>query len=277
MTIESGKDMETAAELILQAWSNPAESLASLPEPLRPANLADAYGIQQALSRRLGTIGGWAIWDSDRLNSLLCAPLPLASIRLSPAHLVKEHWTYRRIVPRICVRVGASLPDYDAPYSRDRIIAAIESCHAGVEVRQPRFVEPGALDALTALADGDGYGCLVYDREGLAWRNADPLRGEVRILVGNTELPSRPIVKGWDVIDAVCWLANAASHWAGGLMVGHLVTVPTGAEEIDVPPDMPVRVVIGALGTVELEFGSGETRKRPARRFRQIWARRLIR
>ena len=175
--------MGKAADLLLQVWNDPNRKLGSLPDDFRPGNLAHAYRIQQAVSRGLGAIGGWTISRSEALDSLVCAPLPLASIHLSPTCLASGHWTYRRLVPRICFRLGACLPDYDAPYSDDRIIAAIESCHVAIEVRQPRFADAHALDALTALADSNGYRCLVYSRQGLSWQSTAPLHGEGRIIV----------------------------------------------------------------------------------------------
>ncbi len=277
MPIQTGKDIEQAAELLLRTWSDPNRPLTALPEPLRPANLAHAYGVQQAVSQRLGHIGGWIVWQSHAIGGLLCAPIPLASLHPSPARLASELWTCRRLVPRICLRIGASLPDYDAPYNRDRIIAAIECCHAAVEVRQPRFADASALDALTALADSVGYGCLVQGRQGTPWRGGVALHGDVRIVMGNTEMPARVVDAGLDVIEALRWLANDGTHWAGGLMVGHVVAIEAGTHEIQAPPDVPVRVIIDSLGSAEVRFNHDKPRSRPAHRLLREWVRRWMR
>ncbi len=277
MPIHTGKDIEQAATLILQAWRNPGKPLTKLPDPLRPANLAHAYGIQQAVSKELGAIGGWLIWQSPDRANLLCAPLPLASIHPSPMHLASVRWTYRRLGPKICLRIGASLPDYDAPYSRDRIIAAIESCHAAVEVRQPRFAGAGALDALTALADSVGYGCLVHCRQGVPWGDGVVLRHDLQVVVGNTEISARAMDPGYDVIEALRWLVNEGSRWAGGLMVGHLVAIAAGEDEIQAPRDLLVRVVTGGLGSIEVSFDSDEPRRHSVHRSLWAWTRPRVR
>jgi hypothetical protein len=266
--------MGKAADLLLQVWNDPNRKLGSLPDDLRPGNLAHAYGIQQAVSRGLGAIGGWTISRSEALDSLVCAPLPLASIHLSPTCLASGHWTYRRLVPRICFRLGACLPDYDAPYSDDRIIAAIESCHVAIEVRQPRFADAHALDAMTALADSNGYRCLVYSRQGLSWQSTAPLHGEGRIIVGSKTMPAGIMETSQETLGALRWLANHASRWAGGLMVGHLVTVAARTQEIDVPADVPIRVMVDGLGNVDMQFNSDERRVRPVdRNLRRFWTR----
>ena len=45
-------------------------------------------------------------------------------------------------------------------------------------------------------------------------------------------------------------------------MVGHLVTVAAGTQEIDVPPDVPVRVIIYGLGSVDMQFNSDRRQRR---------------
>jgi hypothetical protein len=116
------------------------------------------------------------------------------------------------------------------------------------------------------LADSNGYGCLVYDQVGVAWQAADLCRGEVRVIVGDIEIAPRAIWAGWDVVEAVRWLANDASRWAGGLMVGHLVAVPTGAKDVQVPADVPVHVMVGGLGRVDIQVDNDRGRTRQVNR-----------
>ena len=158
MAMPTGKDMGKAADLLLQVWNDPNKKLASLPDDLRPGNLAHAYGIQQAVSQGLGAIGGWTIWRSVALNSLVCAPLPLASIHPSPTCLASGHWTYRRLVPRICFRLGTCLPDYDAPatWSLLRLGRRKSRCRRMFRFRSSLSAEEAWTCSSTAMDDGSG-------------------------------------------------------------------------------------------------------------------------
>ncbi len=126
-TIRDGKDVAKAATLILQAWNDESKALTLLPEPLRPENLAQAYAIQHAVSEGLGAIGGWVVWSSPLAGGLACAPIPLACVHPSPAQLSSGRSALLRLVPGIGIRIGESLPDYDAPFSHERIVDAIGS------------------------------------------------------------------------------------------------------------------------------------------------------
>lgn len=272
MTIQHGKDIAKAAALILQAWSDERKALTTLPNSLRPGNLAQAYSIQHAVSEGLGAIGGWIVWRSPFATAFACAPLPLASIHPSPALLSGGRSTVRRLVPGIGVRIGKNLPDYDAPFGHERIVGAIGSCHAAIGVRQPRIVGDADGNDLITLADGDGYAFLIYNRDGTAWRDAGLQLGRVHAAIAGKEIAARSVEAGRNVIAALHWLAHEGSRWAGGLMVSHFVMVAAETEGVEVPPDAAAEVSIEGLGRVEVRF-SCDTRRPvpPSRLSRSLW------
>lgn len=259
-TIRDRKDVAEAATLILQAWNDESKAPPLLPEPLRPENLAQAYAIQHAVSEGLGAIGGWVVWSSPLAGGLACTPIPLACVHPSPARLSSGRPTLPRLVPGIGIRMGESLPDYDAPFSPERVADAIRSCQAAIGIRQPRI----AGDGLIALADGDGYAALVYSPDGPPWRDAGLLPGRVHIAITGKETAAPSMEIGHDDVAALHWLAHEGSRWAGGLMVGHLVMIVAKTEEIEVPPDAEAKVSIEGLGSVEVRFRSDTRRPTPS-------------
>ena len=263
MPIQNGKHMAKVAELIRQAWGAESEALTTLPETLCPTNLAQAYGIQHAVSERVGATGGWVVWGKDHSSRLACAPIPLAGIHPSPTQLWGRRSAPCRLVPGIGVRVGESLPDYDASFSDERIVATIGSCHAAVGVRQPRIVCDARRDDLTAVADGGGYASLVYSPDGTPWGDAGFLPGRVCTAAAGKEITAQGVEVGRDVIGALHWLAHEGSRWAGGLMVGHLVMVAAETGVAEVPPIASAKVSIDGLGSVELCFSSDATHPAP--------------
>ncbi len=90
-------------------------------------------------------------------------------------------------------------------------------------------------------------------------------------------MPARAVDAGLDVIEALRWLANDRARWAGGLMVGHVVAIEAGTDEIQAPPDVPVRVIIDGLGSAEVRFNHDEARSRPAPGLLCEWVRRWMR
>ena len=121
-----------AADHILATWREPGVS--SLDPEFRPVNLAQAVAIQQAVSRQLGAIGGWRICRPGRETGCACAPLPIASILPSPARVVQGGERQAQLEAQLCFRIGRNFPDYDAPYTREQVLDAVESCHPGVAV-----------------------------------------------------------------------------------------------------------------------------------------------
>lgn len=272
MTVQNGKDIAKAAALILQAWNDENEGLPAFPEPLRPGNLTQAYGIQHAVSEGLGAIGGWVVWPSSLAGGFACAPIPIAGIHPSPARLSGMRSTLHRLVPGIGIRIRKSLPDYDAPFSHDQIMAAVESGHVVIGVRKPRIAGDARCDDLTALADSGGYASLVYSPDGTPWRDAGLLLDRIRIAVAGKETAERSVDAGRDVIAALHWLAHEGSRWAGGLMVGHLIMVAAQTDEVEVSSDSMAEVSIGGLGSAKVCFSSDAKRPAPpSPYFRSLW------
>jgi 2-keto-4-pentenoate hydratase len=249
--MKTGDSIAQAAGMIRAAWRNP---LPQLRPELRPRNLVQAYGVQQAVSTRFGAIGGWRICRAQPVASRACAPLPLASIRPAPAHVITAGDVTARLEAELCFRVGSNLPDYDAPYTREQILAAIQTCHPGVTVLNTHFIDADPTDPLTAVADGCGHRYLVYgqaapDRYAF---NLDPVT--ISVLQGGRQVFSCIATPPDDVVAALQWLANEGSRWAGGLSVGQWVAVDLEVGEIRIRTDQPARVVMGGLGAVDLRF-----------------------
>lgn len=254
MAVSAGGKIAQAADTILAAWRGPDHGPIRLLEDVRPRNLAQAYGIQEAVSGELGAIGGWQICKPPAEAELACAPLPLASIRPAPARVPKSGDATVSLSTEICFRLGRSLPDYDAPYTRDQVRAAIESCHPAVAVLRPRPIDPGLSDALTAIANSCGHWRLVHGKPAPDWPRL--VTGPIAINVLQTGVPAFPHDVDWteDPIGLLQWLANRGARWAGGLTVGQWVAIGLGGGELEIRTDRPVCIIVGSLGSIDLQF-----------------------
>lgn len=244
-----------AAELMLTAWRDPGQCLDQLPEELRPRDLAEAYAIQQAVIAGLGwNIGGWKVGAASPEAGPTCAPMPLDGLHAGPAHLNAGKFTLRMVEAEVCVRLARNLPAFDAPYSREQIIDAIDTCHPAIEVLQSRFRDPDALDPMTALADSLSHGCFVFGHAHPGWRDIDLSRESVRLLLGGREAAARVANPGGEMIRLIQWLANEGAQWAGGLLAGQYVTTGSWTGKTAVKLGVQARAAFATLGETAVEF-----------------------
>lgn len=224
-----------------------------LPETLRPRNLPQAYGIQQAVSRERGAIGGWQICSAGPDSKPASAPLPLAALRPEPARLRVANQRMR-LKPALAFRLGASLPEYDAPFSERAVAAAIESTHPAILLVDSRADEEGAGDdRLTAIAAGCGAAGLIYGRAMPGLPDAEMTELRAIHWSGARHDSVRGTVPIGNFLRSLTWLANFGASWSGGLMVGQMVAIPLACGAIPLKPGAWTKLVIEGFGTVTVQ------------------------
>jgi len=194
-----------------------------LPEALAPQTEADAYEIQRLTVHALGEIGGWKVGAAGPDAPPACAPMPKAGLHEAPAVLHGADFTTRDVESEIAFILAHDLPPRDTPYTRDDIIAAIGSCHPGIEVLQSRFADPGNVDPLSNLADLIRHGAYITGVPIPGWEHIDFAHVTVTQAIGEEVLHMRGNPAG-DMIRLVQWLANTGAVWAGGLRAGQVIT-----------------------------------------------------
>ena len=217
----AGMDHGAAAAYLLAARGD-GPGLA-LPPELRPATEADAYEIQRLTTAALGPIGGWKVGAAGPDAPPNCAPLPAGGLHGSPATLPGAAFTTRDIESEIAFVLARDLPPRPVPYGAADIVAAIQSCHPGIEVLQSRFADPASVDPLSHLADLIRHGAYVLGAPIAGWQAIDFAAVEVTQSIDGVTLRRRGNPAG-DMIRLVAWLANVGAVWAGGLRAGQIVT-----------------------------------------------------
>lgn len=250
--------IDQAADVILSRWQRGGEP-GSLPEALRPKNLPQAYGIQQAVSRELGAIGGWRICAAEPEVGLASAPLPLAALHPEPTRLPIAGKGPLKLRPALAFRVGLSLPEYEAPFTAEHVAAAIESTHPAILVFHSRPDENRSTDALTAIAESCGTAGVVYGQAtpGLPDAGMVELRQvDWQDWKRSRVLRTAPI---GNFVARLTWLANFGANWSGGLMVGQMIAFALPSDEIELRPGAWTKLVVGAFGKVELRAERAES------------------
>ena len=252
--MEPPKPAEAAARL-LGAWGPTGTPLPAWEEALRPRSFADAYAIQDAVTRVRGPWGGWKVGAPSLEATPLCAPLYRSGLVLSPASLRDEDYRSRGIEAEVAFTFFRALPPRSAPYDRDEVLAAISTAHPGLEVVESRYAEPGKLDAFSAVADSQGHRGYVVGPPLRDWRGLDWKTLPVLLLVNG-----RPAVEhtggntSGDVFRLLVWLANEGSVRLGGIRAGDVVTTGSTTGLTVVPPGSRVVASFTGLGDAALIF-----------------------
>jgi 2-keto-4-pentenoate hydratase len=241
-----------AAALLRAARSTPAGRLAALPESLRPADAAAAYAIQAKAAEGVA-IGGWKVGAAGPGKPCICAPMPAAGIKPSPAALGAG--LLRGVEAEVAFRIGHDLPPRATPYTREDIIAALATAHPVIEILESAFIDPDVVDPLSNLADSILHGGFVYGPGLAAWHGLDFPSISVTQTIDDDALVRTGNPAG-DMIRLVEWLANEGSVWAGGLKAGQFVTCGSWTGKRPAPASAAIRVAFPGLGEARASFAA---------------------
>jgi 2-keto-4-pentenoate hydratase len=223
------------------------------PDDLRPHTEADAYAIQRLTTATLGLIGGWKVGAPGPDAPPSCAPMPQAGLHTAPATLPSAAFTTRDIESEIAFILATDLPPRATPYARHEIIAAIATCHPGIEVLQSRFANPAAATPLSNLADLIRHGAYITGAAIPDWQSIDFAAVEVTQTINGDALTRQGNPAG-DMVRLIVWLANTGAVWAGGLRAGQVITCGSWTGATPSPVGAQVAAAFTCAEAVELAF-----------------------
>jgi 2-keto-4-pentenoate hydratase len=244
---------EEAARLLSAARG--AEPLAELPSEYRPQSDADAYQIQDAVTRRLGeAIGGWKIGVASPTTAAFCAPIFARMIRPSPAAYTARELRLIGIEGEIAFRLGRDLPPRSTPYDRAEVTAGA-TLHPAIEVVDCRFVDPRALARPLLLADNYANGGLVWGAAVPDWEALDLTRTEMRVTEDGKPFADSSMGAPRDPVAALVEFVNLiGTH--GGAKAGTFVTTGSWTGMVFTRHGTRISADFGRLGRVDIAFGA---------------------
>ena len=252
MSDPSQDPVQHAAALLMLARRDPSERLDRLPDAYTPADAAGAYAIQHRVMAALGEIGGWKVGSPGPDGPIICGPIPLDGIAGRAVTLPEAPGAMRQVEAEVAFRMKSDLPPRTEPYSREEVVAAIDTAHPAIEWLQTRYLDSDAVDPLSVLADAQGHGGFVYGPGTAAWHGLAFADMGVTQTVGDAAPLSRVGNPAGDMLRLVVWLANVGSVWAGGLRAGEFVTCGSWTGKALVLPGQQVTVRFAELGEVAL-------------------------
>jgi 2-oxo-3-hexenedioate decarboxylase/2-keto-4-pentenoate hydratase len=258
--------IERAADLLAQARLE-RRCFERLPEDCRPADLAAAYAVQDALHARLtaagcGAVAGHKIGcTTPVMQKFLRIATPCAGGVLAPTvqhrRGIFRHADFLHVGVEceIAVRLARDLPASGAPYCRARVGEAIGACMAAIEVVDDRYVDYRSLDTPTLVADDFFNAACVLGPPVETWRELDleAIRG--RMTINGAEVGAG---QGGDILghplEALAWLANTRAAHGRHLEAGAFVLLGSVVETRWVEAGDLVEVAIDGLGGASARF-----------------------
>jgi 2-keto-4-pentenoate hydratase len=256
MTGDREKDLLAAANLLLDARRTGAR-IAALPENLRPTTPAEVDAIQDLVALAYGEIGGWKIGAGTPEATPSFAPMPAAWIAPSGSLLSGNCWSYHGLEAEIAFLVGENLPPRSTPYSREEVLAAMESCHPAIEVLETAFADPVDTSSLSTLADLRRHGGFVYGPAFTDWKTADFSKEHVMLAVdGSVRVERTGSNTSGDLLRLLPYLANEGATRTGGLRRGQWITTGSWTGNTFASAGSAVHVEFSTAGRVNLCFAS---------------------
>ena len=209
--------------------------LTPLPPALRPADLAEAYAIQEALQARLaparGVVAGYKIAITTPVMQRLmgidhpCGGVIFADmLQRSPARLRCADYVNVAVECEIAVRLGADLPA-GRTYDRDAIADAVASCMAAIEIIDDQNADYKLATGLDLVANNAWNAGCVVGAAVTDWRGLDLAALAGRMLINGVEVGHGV---GADVLGhpfaALAWLANTLAERGRPLRAGMVIS-----------------------------------------------------
>jgi len=246
--------VSTAAELLMAARRD-GRRLTELPDDARPRTIHDAYAIQDAVAAMLGPIRGWKVGAKSPSAEPTCAPLPANLILRSPQRFACGRFAVNGVEAELAFTLSRDLLPRPQPYCAADVRGAVATVHTAIEVVDSRFLDIGAVDALSLLADFQSNGALVVD-DGVALPQAfESSTQRVALHIDGVDvLEGRGSNPAGDVLSLLAWLANHAAARSGGLRRGDIVTTGSWTGMRFVAAHTRVRATFAGIGGVDVEF-----------------------
>jgi 2-keto-4-pentenoate hydratase len=249
------QQIANAAALLVKARRG-GPLLADLPASSRPANVADAHAIQDAvtaaLGEQVGAFKAMAPANAEATRGVIYA----GTIHPSPARIPAAEVPQCGVEGEVAFIFRRDLPARAVPYSREEIAAAVHAC-AAIEVVTSRYRNSDAVSNLEKLADCISNGAFVHAAPPADWQSLE--LGKLKVTLTVNGAPVLDQVGGHptgDPLGVAVALANMMRD-KGGVRAGQFVTCGSFTGLRYLQPGDICGVRFEGLGAAEVTFTRG--------------------
>jgi 2-keto-4-pentenoate hydratase len=260
-------DAVAAAAALLAQHRVERMPIEELPAALRPADLVDAYAVQDALvdllcERHGGHRIGWKVACTNPVaQAALRVDTPMFGRLLShsswpdPVVLEAARFTTRVIECEFAFRMGRDVPTSFPPLDAGAIVPFVETVLPSIEIVDHRFAD-WSLGAPSVAADNAIHGGWVYGDDFYGdWRTLQLAEHPLQARVDGALVASGTgaAVLGHP-LDVLVWLAGELPRYGHRLRAGDVVTTGVCTDVFTADAGSSVVGDFGPLGTVSLRW-----------------------
>jgi 2-keto-4-pentenoate hydratase len=245
-------DVERAASLLVAARREHRQIEPFTPPP---SEAEEAYAVQDAVTRRLGPLGGWKVGAKTLGATPNAAPLLADLVRPAPADWPSSSLHMIGIEAELAFRLCRDVEPRSDPVKSDEIWAAIQTVHAAIEIVDTRLADWRGADRLWVLADNQSNGGFVYAPEGAPFRHRSFVDAPFRLVIdGHRVAEGSGGNPAGDPRWLVEWLVNHCAKYRGGLRAGMLVTTGSCTGMLFVERGASIEATFEGVGTLKVRF-----------------------
>jgi 2-keto-4-pentenoate hydratase len=252
--------MLTLAERLWQAREQ--GSIVGLADVVEPANLQQAYGVQNQIVRLAGhTVVGFKVGSTSKEAQHLLGtsepgsgPILAPYLHLAPARVAIVPTQMPAVEGEFAFRLGRTLPPREAAYRIEELAEAIDGAAGAIEIVGSRLAGGLAQKGRHFVtADGGGNIALITGPWTSDWRAFDLKAERVVMRINGKERGRGEGARALgNPLEVMVWLANQQSRFGRGLKIGDVVSTGTCTGLDEVKPGDQVVAEFAALGSVEL-------------------------
>ncbi|WP_377841709.1 hypothetical protein [Bosea sp. UC22_33] len=242
--------IEAAAAALSQAIEGGARLIA-LPGP-GPASETQAYAVQDAIIRAVGTRGGWKI-SPLREGKARCSPIPARFIVDAPASFDAAFLDGCLAEVEVAVRFKADPLGQGGALSPANLADCIASVHPAIELLSSRFAAPDSAPDLHRLADLQGCVAVILGAATTDWSRLEFAELSFALSLAGQEVSLKvnsPTTE--QTLEALCWLADHAAARGAPIEAGDVVITGARLGPVSMQGVRDCHARIGALGPVAL-------------------------
>jgi 2-keto-4-pentenoate hydratase len=256
------EDLLLGADRILEARRTVGK-LAGLPATHRPSSLVDGYRMQRVATERWGDdVAGWKVGATSKevqdlfgIAGPVYGPVFQRTVFQSPARLKVSAFQHLLLEAEFAFTFGEGLPARATSYSREEVLAAVDTMSPALEIISPRFQRLTVDHVPQLVADFCGNGAAVFAEPCRNWCDFDLLSHRVSLsIAGEMRQEGTGAVVLGDPINVLEWFVNALSASGLGVLPGQFVMTGTMTGLHAPKPGETAVADFGNLGRVEVVF-----------------------